>query len=89
MTVSDVVGLSQDGVQLTDEQAQALDTLTAAADKYGTTIQGVAEAGEENGMFGGIENAVNGVSSAIQQMETISQNIDNTPPSKRPLFSRV
>ena len=77
MTVSDVVGLSQDGVQLTDEQAQALDTLTAAADKYGTTIQGVAEAGEENGMFGGIENAVNGVSSAIQQMETISQNIDN------------
>ena len=49
MTVSDVVGLSQDGVQLTDEQAQALDTLTAAADKYGTTIQGVAEAGEENG----------------------------------------
>lgn len=77
MTISDVVGLSQDGVQLTDEQAQALDTLTAAADKYGTTIQGIAEAGEENGMFGGIENAVNGVSSAIQQMETISQNIDN------------
>lgn len=77
MTISDVVGLSQDGVQLTDEQAQALDTLTAAANKYGTTIQGVAEAGEENGLFGGIENAVNGVSSAIQQMETISQNIDN------------
>lgn len=77
MTISDVVGLSQDGVQLTDEQTQALDTLTAAADKYGTTIQGIAEAGEENGMFGGIENAVNGVSSAIQQMETISQNIDN------------
>lgn len=77
MTISDVVGLSQDGVQLTDEQAQALGTLTAAANKYGTTIQGVAEAGEENGLFGGIENAVNGVSSAIQQMETISQNIDN------------
>ena len=77
MTVSDVVGLSQDGVQLTDEQAQALDTLTAAADKYGTTIQGVAEAGEENGLFGGIENAQNGISAAAQQMETISQNIDN------------
>lgn len=77
MTVSDVVGLSQDGVQLTDEQAQALDTLTAAADKYGTTIQGVAEAGEENGLFGGIENAQNGISAAAQQMEAISQNIDN------------
>lgn len=77
MTVSDVVGLSQDGVQLTDEQAQALDTLTAAADKYGTTIQGVAEASEENGLFGGIENAQNGIAAAAQQMETISQNIDN------------
>ena len=77
MTISDVVGLSQDGVQLTDEQAQALDTLTAAANKYDTTIQGVAEAGEENGLFGGIENAQNGIAAAAQQMETISQNIDN------------
>lgn len=76
MTVSDVVGLSQDGVQLTDEQAQALDTLTAAADKYGTTIQGVAEAGEENGLFGGIENAQNGIAAAAQQMDTISKKID-------------
>lgn len=77
MTISDVVGLTADGVDLTDEQASALDTLTAAADKYGTTIQGVAQAGEENGLFGGIENAVNGTAKAIQQMETISQNIDN------------
>lgn len=76
MTVSDVVGLSQDGVQLTDEQAQALDTLTAAANKYGTTIQGVAEAGEENGLFGGIENAQNGIAAAAQQMDTISKKID-------------
>ena len=76
MTVSDVVGLSQDSVQLTDEQAQALDTLTAAADKYGTTIQGVAEAGEENGLFGGIENAQNGIAAATQQMDTISKKID-------------
>ena len=76
MTISDVVGLSQDGVQLTDEQAQALDTLTAAADKYGTTIQGVAEAGEENGLFGGIENAQNGIAAAAQQMDTISKKID-------------
>ena len=76
MTVSDVVGLSQDGVQLTDEQAQALDTLTAAADKYCTTIQGVAEAGEENGLFGGIENAQNGIAAAAQQMDTISKKID-------------
>lgn len=77
MTISDVMGLTQNGVELTDEQASALDTLTAAANKYGTTIQGVAQAGEENGMFGNIENAVNGVAKAIQQMETISQNIDN------------
>ena len=76
MIVSDVVGLSQDGVQLTDEQAQALDTLTAAANKYGTTIQGVAEAGEENGLFGGIENAQNGIAAAAQQMDTISKKID-------------
>ena len=76
MTVSDVVGLSQDGVQLTDEQAQALDTLTVAANKYGTTIQGVAEAGEENGLFGGIENAQNGIAAAAQQMDTISKKID-------------
>lgn len=76
MTISDVVGLSRDGVQLTDEQAQALDTLTAAADKYGTTIQGVAEAGEENGLFGGIENAQNGIAAAAQQMDTISKKID-------------
>lgn len=76
MTISDVVGLSQDGVQLTDEQAQALDTLTAAADKYGTTIQGVAEAGEENGLFGGIENAQNGIAAAAQDMDTISKKID-------------
>lgn len=76
MTVSDVVGLSQAGVQLTDEQAQALDTLTAAANKYGTTIQGVAEAGEENGLFGGIENAQNGIAAAAQQMDTISKKID-------------
>lgn len=77
MTVSDVVGLSQDGIQLTDEQAQALDTLTAAANKYGTTIQGVAEAGEENGLFGGIENAQNGIVAAAQQMDTISKKIDD------------
>lgn len=76
MSISDVVGLSQDGVQLTDEQAQALDTLTAAANKYGTTIQGVAEAGEENGLFGGIENAQNGIAAAAQQMDTISKKID-------------
>lgn len=76
MTVSDVAGLSQDGVQLTEEQASALDTLTAAADKYGTTIQGVAEAGEENGLFGGIENAQNGIAAAIQDMDTISKKID-------------
>ena len=76
MTISDVVGLSQDGVQLTDEQAQALDTLTAAANKYGTTIQGVAEAGEENGLFGGIENAQNGIAATAQQMDTISKKID-------------
>lgn len=77
MTISDVMGLTQNGVELTNEQASALDTLTAAANKYGTTIQGVAQAGEENGMFGNVENAVNGVAKAIQQMETISQNIDN------------
>ena len=76
MTVSDVVGLSQAGVQLTDEQAQALDTLTAAANKYDTTIQGVAEAGEENGLFGGIESAQNGIAAAAQQMDTISKKID-------------
>lgn len=76
MTISDVVGLSQDGVQLTDEQAQALDTLTAAANKYGTTIQGVAEAGEENGLFGGIENAQNGIAAAAQDMDNISKKID-------------
>lgn len=76
MTVSDVVGLSQDGVQLTEEQASALDTLTAAANKYGTTIQGVAEAGEENGLFGGIENAQNGIATAAQEMDTISKKID-------------
>ena len=76
MTISDVVGLSQDGVQLTDEQAQALDTLTAAANKYGTTIQGVAEAGEENGLFGGIEDAQNGIAAAAQEMDSISKKID-------------
>lgn len=76
MTVSDVVGLSQAGVQLTDEQAQALDTLTAAANKYDTTIQGVAEAGEENGLFGGIESAQKGIAAAAQQMDTISKKID-------------
>lgn len=76
MTVSDVVGLSQAGVQLTDEQAQALDTLTAAANKYDTTIQGVAEAGEENGLFGGIESSQNGIAAAAQQMDTISKKID-------------
>lgn len=77
MTVSDVVGLSQDGVQLTDEQAQALDTLTAAASQYGTTIQGVAQAGEENSLFGGIENAINGAAQAAKEMEQIVQNMDN------------
>lgn len=77
MTISDVVGLSQDGVQLTDEQAQALDTLTAAANKYGTTIQGVAEAGEENGLFGGIEDATNRAIETAKDMETLSQQIDN------------
>lgn len=77
MTISDVVGLSQDGVQLTDEQAQALDTLTAAADKYGTTIQGVAEAGEENGLFGGIEDATSRAIETAKEMETLSQQIDN------------
>lgn len=77
MTISDVMGLTQNGVELTNEQASALDTLTTAANKYGTTIQGVAQAGEENGMFGNVENAVNSVAKAVQQMETISQNIDN------------
>lgn len=89
MTVSDVVGLSQDGVQLTDEQAQALDTLTAAADKYGTTIQGVAEAGEENGLFGGIEDATNRAIETAKEMETISQQIDNIQKAYKACSSAV
>lgn len=89
MTVSDVVGLSQDGVQLTDEQAQALDTLTAAADKYGTTIQGVAEAGEENGLFGGIEDATNRAIETAKEMETLSQQIDNIQKAYKACSSAV
>lgn len=89
MTISDVVGLSQDGVQLTDEQAQALDTLTAAADKYGTTIQGVAEAGEENGLFGGIEDATNRAIETAKEMETISQQIDNIQKAYKACSSAV
>lgn len=76
MTVSDVVGLTADDVELTDEQAAAINTLTEAATKYKTSIQGVAEAGEENGLFGGIENAQNGIAAAAQQMDTISNKID-------------
>lgn len=89
MTISDVVGLSQDGVQLTDEQAQALDTLTAAADKYGTTIQGVAEAGEENGLFGGIEDATNRAIETAKEMETLSQQIDNIQKAYKACSSAV
>lgn len=89
MTISDVVGLSQDGVQLTDEQAQALDTLTAAANKYGTTIQGVAEAGEENGLFGGIEDATNRAIETAKEMETISQQIDNIQKAYKACSSAV
>lgn len=77
MTISDVVGLSQDGVQLTEEQASAMDTLTAAANRYGTTIQGVAEAGEGNGLFGGVEDATNRAAETAKEMETISQQIDS------------
>ena len=77
MTISDVVGLDAEGVELTEEQAAALDTLRAAADQYGTTIQGVAQAGEENGLFGGIENAINGAAQAAKEMEQIVQNMDN------------
>lgn len=89
MTMSDVAGLSQDGVQLTDEQAQALDTLTAAADKYGTTIQGVAEAGEENGLFGGIEDATNRAIETAKEMETLSQQIDNIQKAYKACSSAV
>ena len=89
MSISDVVGLSQDGVQLTDEQAQALDTLTAAANKYGTTIQGVAEAGEENGLFGGIEDATNRAIETAKEMETISQQIDNIQKAYKACSSAV
>lgn len=89
MSISDVVGLSQDGVQLTDEQAQALDTLTAAADKYGTTIQGVAEAGEENGLFGGIEDATNRAIETAKEMETLSQQIDNIQKAYKACSSAV
>lgn len=89
MIISDVVGLSQDGVQLTDEQAQALDTLTAAADKYGTTIQGVAEAGEENGLFGGIEDATNRAIETAKEMETLSQQIDNIQKAYKACSSAV
>ena len=77
MTISDVVGLDAEGVELTEEQAAALDTLRAAASQYGTTIQGVAQAGEENGLFGGIENAINGAAQAAKEMEQIVQNMDN------------
>ena len=89
MTISDVVGLSQDGVQLTDEQAQALDTLTAAANKYGTTIQGVAEAGEENGLFGGIEDGTNRAIETAKEMETLSQQIDNIQKAYKACSSAV
>lgn len=89
MTISDVVGLSQDGVQLTDEQAQALDTLTAAANKYGTTIQGVAEAGEENGLFGGIEDVTNRAIETAKEMETLSQQIDNIQKAYKACSSAV
>ena len=77
MTISDVVGLDAEGVELTEEQATALDTLRAAASKYGTTIQGVAQAGEENGLFGGIENAIQGAAQAAKEMDKIVQNMDN------------
>lgn len=77
MTISDVVGLDAEGVELTEEQAAALDTLRAAASQYGTTIQGVAQAGEENSLFGGIENAINGAAQAAKEMEQIVQNMDN------------
>lgn len=73
MTMSDVLGLTADGAELTDEQASAIETLTVAANKYGTTIAGVAQASQENGFFGSEEL----VAQSVQQMETISQNIDN------------
>ena len=73
MTMSDVLGLTADGAELTDEQASAIETLTAAANKYGTTIAGVAQASQENGFFGSEEL----LAQSVQQMETISQNIDN------------
>ena len=77
MKISDVLGLTADGVELTDEQAQAIETLSAAANRYGTTIEGVAQAGEENGMFGGIEDAQNRIVQTAKDMETLSQQIDN------------
>lgn len=77
MKISDVLGLTADGVELTDEQAQAIETLSAAASRYGTTIEGVAQAGEENGMFGGIEDAQNRIVQTAKDMETLSQQIDN------------
>lgn len=77
LSISDVLGLTTDGIELTDEQATALDVLTQAADKYHTTIEGVAQASEENGLFGGAENAANNVLVAAKDMETLSQQIDN------------
>jgi DNA repair exonuclease SbcCD ATPase subunit len=77
LSISDVLGLTTDGIELTDEQATALDVLTQAADKYHTTIEGVAQASEENGLFGGAENAANNVLAAAKDMETLSQQIDN------------
>lgn len=77
MKISDILGLTADGVELTDEQAQAIETLSAAASRYGTTIEGVAQAGEENGMFGGIEDAQNRIVQTAKDMETLSQQIDN------------
>nr|DAP65575.1 MAG TPA: hypothetical protein [Caudoviricetes sp.] len=77
LTVSDVLGLTADDVELTDEQAAAIDVLTEAAEKYKTSVQGVAEAGEENGLFGGIENAINGAAKAAQEMDAICSKMDD------------
>lgn len=77
LTVSDILGLTADGVELTSEQAAAIDVLTEAAEKYKTSVQGVAEAGEENGLFGGIENAINGAAKAAQEMEAICSKMDD------------
>ena len=63
--------------------------MTAAADKYGTTIQGVAEAGEENGLFGGTEDATNRAIETAKEMETLSQQIDNIQKAYKACSSAV